>query len=109
VLVQLTGHLTVSSLERALAPVLRQVLGAALHANLLFDCQTMTGYDKAARERFIDWHRTSRGHLGRVGIVTRNSLWYVVISAMSLASGHPMKAFSSIDAAERWLSEPQGK
>jgi len=105
-LIVLNGHLTLSDLERALVPASKQLRSAATHANLLFDCLSMTGYDKAARERFVEWHRTSRGHLGRVGIVTSNSLWYVVVSAMSLAAGHPMKAFNSVIAAESWLNEP---
>lgn len=109
VLIELTGHLTLRALDLALARASMQLHTAAKHPNLLFDCQPMTGYDKAARDRFIDWHRTSRGSLGRVGIVTRNSLWYVVISAMSLAAGRPMKAFSSVVAAEHWLNGPPDK
>jgi len=109
ILIALKGHLTLSELERALEPTAMQLRSAATNANLLFDCLAMTGYDKAARERFVEWHRASRGHLGRVGIVTSNSLWYVVVSAMSLAAGHPMKAFNSVIAAESWLNEPHEK
>lgn len=72
--------------------------------DVVFDCSGMTGYTPDARGRFVDWHRAHRASIGRVAIVTENTLWHMVVATMSLASGRSMRCFQSVEAALRWVS-----
>jgi hypothetical protein len=101
--VVLAGHLTAPALETALEAATKRLQRASGKLHLLFDCVTMTGYERSARDRFVEWHRVGSSHIGHVAIVTRNPLWHVVVSAMSLASGRKMKAFASQAEAMSWL------
>ncbi len=99
--VVLRGRLTPFGLLDALSELsLEGDLGA-----LIFDCREMTDYEPEARELFVRWHRTHRGRIGAVAIVTDRPLWHLVISAMALASGQTMKAFSDLEDARRWVGE----
>lgn len=98
--VELVGHLTETSLAASLAtltPILSTSVGP-----VLIDCRRMTSYDLAARHAFVRWSADTRGHVTRVGIVTENHLWWMVITAMSLASGQDMKGFAEPEQAEAW-------
>jgi hypothetical protein len=64
----------------------------------------MTGYDAAARSLFVTWNKANRSHFCGIAVVTRNRLWHMVISSMSLASGQKMRPFSSNEEAAVWLS-----
>ena len=101
--VVLRGHLTAATLTEALHPVGEKLRGQPGSACLLFDCRTMTGYDREARQMFVDWHRGSAAHVLRIAIVTDNPLWPLVVSTMALATGKQMKAFSIKQAALNWL------
>jgi hypothetical protein len=90
-----------SRLERA-DEDLRQVGGAV---RLVVDALRMTGYDSGARERFVAWHRDRRPQLRRVAIVTDKPLWSMVVRAMALAAGVPMRPFATLDAALAWARE----
>jgi hypothetical protein len=70
---------------------------------LLVDCNEMTGYDAEARERFVEWTRAHTDQIHCFAIVTSNTLWHMVISAMSLASRKVMRPFASPIAARTWL------
>ena len=71
---------------------------------VVFDCTRMTGYTADARGHFVDWHRAHRARLGRVAIVTDNTLWHMVVATMSLASGRAMKCFQTVESAQTWVA-----
>lgn len=98
--VTLRGHLTVSALERELAPIERQ-LGDGPHP-VIVDASAMSGYEEDARSRFVDWSRRHRDRIAGIAIVTDRLMWRMVISAMSVASTQEMRAFDSLDAARAW-------
>ena len=102
--VQLTGHLTEASLTASLEPTASELQQATGRCGMIVDCLLMTGYDSAARSLFVSWHKLNRIHFFAIAIVTKNRLWHMVISSMSLASGQKMKAFDSQQEAEVWLS-----
>jgi hypothetical protein len=98
--VELSGHLTEESLGASLAglePSLRRT-----RVPILIDCRKMTDYDLAARHAFVRWNATHRDRVARVAIVTDNRLWWMVIHAMSLASGQEMKGFAQREEAIAW-------
>jgi hypothetical protein len=102
-LVTLTGHLTFGNLTEALREASAVLGRPGPRVSVLFDCLTMTGYDRVSREAFVDWHRAHKARIDRVAILTSNPLWHLVISAMSLAAKTPMGAFSTRKASEEWL------
>lgn len=79
-------------------------MASAGQVALLVDCSRMTGYDADARALFVAWNGDHKQHIERVAIITENGLWHVVVSAMSLASGRKMKAFSARDDAVAWAT-----
>jgi len=99
--VELTGHLTLEAVEAALSPLHD---GLADGVSLVFDCTEMTGYDRAARSRFVEWHGAHRDRIARVAIVTDRTLWHVAVTAMSLASSTTMRAFRARAEAEAWAT-----
>ncbi len=94
----LEGHLTREVLQRALSGI---VLGA-LPRPVLIDCTKMTGYELDARHGFVDWIKKNGTKISRVAILTDNRIWWMVISAMSLASGRAMRGFGEESAAVAW-------
>ncbi|MBI5494909.1 MAG: STAS/SEC14 domain-containing protein [Deltaproteobacteria bacterium] len=104
VTITLEGNLSAGSLSDALKPLGARLEEPAAKVSVVFDVRTMTGYDVDARHAFVDWHRRHKDRVRAVAIVTDNSMWHVVISAMSLASGQQMKPFSDPSAAQEWLS-----
>jgi ABC-type transporter Mla MlaB component len=98
----LTGHLTEDSLARALEPVTADIERGCTVA-LLIDCLKMTGYDSAARALFVTWNGRFRGSVVHVAIVTDNSLWHMLVSAMALASGRSMRVYDRLADAQAWL------
>ncbi len=72
---------------------------------LLVNALEMTSYEAAARDAFVKWSAGARDRMARVAVVTEKTSWWMVVSAMGLASGQQMKAFSTIDAARAWLLE----
>lgn len=102
---RLIGHLTLEQLDARLAPLSLRFAKVSGRVPVVVDCSQMTGYDTAARRRFVDWNRQHKTTVSRLGIVIRNPLWKMVISAMSLASGEVMRSFASITEARAWVSE----
>ncbi len=98
--VALVGHLSkpvlASALQRATEP-------APGLFGLLCDCLGMSSYDMDAREAFVAWNRDYRERVAAVAIVTEKTLWHMVVSTMSMASGQRMRAFRKPDDARRWL------
>ncbi len=97
--VRLVGHLTADALQRALMAQ----RSSTTPGPLLVDCREMTGYDLEARHVFVEWNKRNAALVTRVAIVTTNTVWLMVISAMSLASGRAMKAFDTVEGALAWL------
>jgi len=101
----LTGHLTRSALDGQLASVTERFADSHRRLPLLVDCLTMSGYDKDAREHFINWNREHSQKLSRVAVVTEKQMWHVVVSVMALVAQQQIKAFDDRVTAERWLAE----
>ncbi len=97
----LVGHLSRADLQTGLAPITAAIERGTCRA-LLVDCRKMTGYDADARALFVEWNAAKRHHLRRVAVVTENTLWWMVIATMALASRQKMKPFSDVDDAWRW-------
>jgi hypothetical protein len=102
--VTLRDHLTVSQLSQALEPLRIHLETHPAAVQLLFDCRTMTGYDRAARQLFVEWHRNHMPSNARIAIVVAHPLWHLVISTMALASGRAMRPFSDKHSALVWLA-----
>ena len=102
---RLVGHLTLEQLDARLAPLSLRFETVSGRVPVVVDCSQMTGYDTAARRRFVEWNSQHKATVSRLGIVIRNPLWKMVISAMSLASGQVMRSFSSLAEARAWVSE----
>ncbi len=96
------GELDLDQLELALA-ALERMVNPRLRLDVVFDCSAMQGYTSDARNRFVEWHRTHKGTVGHVAIVTDKALWQMVISTMSLASGRSMRSFTELEHARVWL------
>lgn len=101
--VVIEGHLTSAQFHAYMGAVREQMDTHKGNVCILVDCRRMTGYDREARQAFIDWHKASLGHIHFTAIVTENPLWNLVVSTMGLASGAHMKSFSSKQAAMNWL------
>ena len=100
----LIGHLTRVQLQGVLEQM-SMGLSTEEQRPVLLDCSCMDGYDLDARHAFVEWNKQWREHISRVGIVTDNRVYHLVISAMSLASGQSMKGFGELSEAEAWLRE----
>ena len=98
----LIGHLTRVQLQGVLEQM-SMGLSTDQRRPVLLDCSCMDGYDLDARHAFVEWNKQWREHISRVGIVTDNRVYHLVISAMSLASGQSMKGFAELSEAEAWL------
>lgn len=101
---RLDEHLTHAKLESGLAPITAAIDAGRSNA-LIVDCRTMTGYDHDARALFVDWNSKHRKHLRGVAILTDNRLWWMVITAMALASRQTMRPFSTEPEALAWLGQ----
>lgn len=69
----------------------------------LLDILDMTGYDPAVRDQYIRWHKANGGKLKRTAVVTNKTMWRLVISTISVATGGGTRAFEQVDEAQRWL------
>jgi hypothetical protein len=101
----LVGHLTVAALDAAFAPLEARLRGGNERYGLVVDARRMTGYDEAARSRFVEWNHNNRHRMYRVAILTDKLAWKMVIATMALASKQQMKAFSSMSEAFAWLRQ----
>jgi hypothetical protein len=101
----LTGHLTVAALDAAFAPIDVRLRGTGERFGLVVDARKMTGYDEAARSRFVEWNLHNRHRMRRVAILTDKLAWKMVIATMALASRQQMKAFSSLGEAFTWIKQ----
>lgn len=100
--IELVGHLTEPALRRALE-ALEKSLPESGPAGVIIDCRKMTDYDLGARHAFVDWHAKNRTRVRRVAVITENRVWWMVISAMSLAAGTPMKGVGTDPEAAAFL------
>lgn len=101
VLIELEGRLTHAGLERALASTNERL--ATPGGTVLFDCRRMTSYELDARHAFVAWNARMKPLVRRVAVLTSNRMWWVVVGAMSLASGQEMRAFGDEAEALAWL------
>ena len=94
-----------SSLKKALSSADADLQGPD-PVGLVVDALQMSGYDAAAREQFVLWHHARRSRISRVAVLTRRSLWHMVIRAMSFAANVPMQPFQDLDVATAWARGP---
>lgn len=99
----LDAHLSHDFLEARLNEATTHLDGAAKQSGLVVDCLNMPGYDREARDLFVNWNKAHRDRLVGVAVVTTNPMYRMVIGAMSLASSQQMKAFSTEEEANQWL------
>ncbi len=102
----LEAHLTRVSLDVALERV-DASLALSVRAStfdLVVDARQMTGYDASARARFVAWNSSNKARLEHVAVLTDNVLWHMVVAAMSIASGQPMRAFAASSQATAWFA-----
>lgn len=97
----MTGHLTTLRLASALG-VLEKDWGSENHP-LIVDFRRVTGYDPDARVLFIDWNKRHRARLRAVAILSENSFWPVMVSAMALATKQRMRVFTDERSALDWV------
>ncbi len=105
--ITLVDRLTQQSLSAALAAI-EDELHRGDRVHLVVDALAMTSYTTEARELFVQFARRESGRIARFSILTDRSLWRVVISAMSLASGVPMHAYPSRAEFHRSLRADDG-
>ena len=105
----LAGHLTESALGAALNRADLELGAAKSRPALIVNCLTMTGYDSAARSLFVSWNSRHKRKFLCVAVITKNKLWHMVVSSMSLASGQKMRAFNDPADAEPWISEQRAR
>lgn len=101
--IALRGRLTARDLSAALEPAERALRERTDAIVMLVDCSAMTDYDTAAREAFVAWNKANRKRVAKLAVVTTKPLWHLVVSAMALASGQNMRAFSDRPSASAWL------
>ena len=101
----LAGHLTEAALAVGLDRADQEIRAAKCRAALIVNCLTMTSYDSAARALFVSWNSRHKSSFLCVAVITKNMLWHMVISSMSLASGQKMKPFNDLTDAEPWILE----
>ena len=101
---RLSGYLTRRALAVAFEPLTEQLRTAESRPGLLVDCREMTGYEADARALFVAWFRAHQGEIQRTAIITENTLWHMVVSAMSFASGHEMRSFAEPASGAEWLT-----
>lgn len=102
--VVLRGHLTARALDSALKDAAKDLAAQEERAALVIDADEMTGYDNDARALFVSWNEAHRDRIAAVAVVTTNTLWVMVIAAMSLASRQKMKGFATRAAALAWCA-----
>jgi hypothetical protein len=98
----LTGHLSSSRLGSALG-MLEGDLGRE-NRPLIVDFRQVTSYDPDARILFIDWNKRHRARLRAVAILSENSFWPVMVSAMALATKQRMRVFVDERSALDWVA-----
>ncbi len=103
VTLSLVGHLTEDTLEAALKRADAEIYAAKARLVLVVDCLTMTGYDSAARSLFVSWNSHHKNDFAGVAVITRNSLWHMVVGSMSFASGQKMRAFDTLSDSTVWI------
>lgn len=96
-LVPLSGHLTAAALQTALDALPRDT------RRVLIDAREMTGYDREARDLLVGWAAENGWRLEKVGVLTTNPFWRLVVTGMAAASRQNMKAFATRDEADTWL------
>ncbi len=101
--VQLEGHLLESDLRDALEGAMKRA--DSERCAMLIDCLAMSSYEMDARHAFVSWQKAHKDRVRAVAIVTKKTLWHMVVSAMGVASGQPMKAFDEPATARAWLIE----
>jgi hypothetical protein len=106
--VRLSGHLSedVLGTELAGAATVIETAGAnGERVGLLFDCLTMDGYDREARDAFVAWSRDFGDALSGVAVVTGRKTWHMVVATVAAVTGRHMKAFDTIEQGSAWLEE----
>jgi len=91
---RLPERLTATSLAQSIAGILPE-LDPGEPVLLVVDALDIASYTAEAREDFVEFARRHTNSIERFAILTDRSLWRVVISAMSLASGMSMHAYPS--------------
>jgi hypothetical protein len=87
--------------EDALHAVLQSAPGVTSTHTVLVDASEMRSYTSEARSRFIAFARGLPRHT-RLGVITGNTMWRMVIAAMALAASREIRVFSDRVTARSW-------
>jgi hypothetical protein len=99
VVLRMPNALTLEALEQILAEA--RVEDAT---TVVVDASEMRNYTPDARSRFIQFARALPPRT-RLGVVTDNTMWRMVISAMALAASREIRVFPDRVAARVWTEE----
>jgi hypothetical protein len=103
VVLMLSGDVTVPSLQTALAPIEAELQRGV--RGLLVDVRRSTNLDSAARDYFFRWSKERKSKISRMAVVTNSSRHKLLVRALSLVGGQPIRAFDEPIRATAWLGE----
>jgi hypothetical protein len=87
--------------EESLEAILTASSGVASAHTVIVDALAMRRYTGEARARFVRFARSLPPGT-RLGVVTGNAMWRIVISAMALAAAREIRVFPDRAAAQAW-------
>jgi hypothetical protein len=102
VVLMLKGEVTVPSLQSALAPIEAELQRGA--RGLLVDVRRATKLDSAARDYFFRWSKERRAQISAMAIVTDKTRYKLLVTALSVVGGRPIRSFAEPIRATAWLN-----
>lgn len=99
----LNGEVTVASLNESLRPVEAELKRGK--RALLVDLRRANPFHKDARDHLVRWSKQRSDVITAMAVVSEKTSLRMVIKAVSLLRGKPMKAFVEPIAATAWLNQ----
>jgi hypothetical protein len=99
---KVSGRLTVEDFGKTLRGMASQMRPGDSYAFVL-DILDMESYEPEVRDLYIRWHREYGSYLKRTAVVTNKTLWRMVVSTISMATGGGTRAFGTVEEANRWV------
>jgi hypothetical protein len=101
VVLRMPPALTAEGLEA----ILSSARGVDAAHTVVVDASEMRDYTPEARSRFIQFARALPRRT-RLGIITKNPMWRIVIAAMGLAASREIRVFPDLVGARAWQGPP---
>jgi hypothetical protein len=99
----LSGEVTVTSLQASLAPIDAELQRGS--RGLLVDVRRASKLESSARDHFFRWSKERRNKLSAVAIVTNKTRHKLLVTALAVVGGRPIRAFEEPIRATVWLNE----